>query len=74
MVILSWCLIMAYVAPCHDGSCVEYDDQFEHVDIPFLYECMIPIQPFLSHLVSNISNDVSWVGWLKPEVPHLGKW
>ena len=51
MVILSWCLIMAYVAPCHDALCVEYDDPFKHVDIPFLRECIIPIQPFLSHLV-----------------------
>jgi len=28
MVILSWCLFMAYVTPCHDALCVEYDDPF----------------------------------------------
>ena len=28
MVILSWCLFMAYVTPCHDALFVEYDDPF----------------------------------------------
>ena len=73
MVILSWCLIMDYVTPWNDALRVEYDDPSKHVEVLFLRECIIPIQPFLSHLVWNISNDVSWAGWLTPEVPHLGQ-